>query len=431
MKILQVVASYKPAFVYGGPVMSVAKLCEELEGGRGNEGEKLNAESGRRRLESRKSGDGSPLVDGERWMTKGVESGKWELESEEVAVTVYTTLANGKEELPYQNGEVRDVDGVEVHYFKRLTKDHSHLSLALYWQLLKTIRQFDIIHIHAWWNLVSMPVCLIAFLFRKKMILTPRGTLSSYSFQVNNSRFKKLFHQLLGKSILNYCYFHTTSKKESIDTQNLLNPKKIYTLPNFVSLPWDQDFHRQKNSETDTLKLIFLSRVEQKKGLELLFDALANCNFNWSLSIVGSGESEYVESLKFKAQSLKLTDRINWLGAVYGKEKFEILAQHDFFILPSFDENFANVVIESIYCGTPVLITKNVGLSDYVSDHQLGYVFNRDLHSLFEALQQASKTHNKTDFRPDILNQKIRKDFNEDYLRQGYLKMYSEVAGNM
>jgi hypothetical protein len=31
MKILHITASYKPAYIYGGPVMSVAKLCEEIQ----------------------------------------------------------------------------------------------------------------------------------------------------------------------------------------------------------------------------------------------------------------------------------------------------------------------------------------------------------------------------------------------------------------
>ncbi|RRN76659.1 hypothetical protein EIM50_23570, partial [Pseudoxanthomonas sp. SGD-10] len=154
-------------------------------------------------------------------------------------ITVYTTLANGEEELPYPSGTVRNVDGVEVHYFKRLTKDHSHFSPALYWKLWKTAKDFDIIHIHAWWNLISIFSLFIALLKGKPVVLTPRGTLSGYSFNNRTSAPKKLFHQLLGKPLLKRCYIHTTSKREELDMQALLQPTYLKTISNLVELPWE------------------------------------------------------------------------------------------------------------------------------------------------------------------------------------------------
>ncbi|NNU34836.1 glycosyltransferase [Mucilaginibacter sp. S1162] len=113
MKILQINASYKPAYIYGGPTMSVAKLSEQLVNA-GNE------------------------------------------------VTVFTTTANGKYELAIDPNKSILVDGVSVTYFKRITKDHSHLSPGLLLNLWRNVRKFDIIHIHAWWNLVSVFSAFIA-----------------------------------------------------------------------------------------------------------------------------------------------------------------------------------------------------------------------------------------------------------------------------
>ena len=50
------------------------------------------------------------------------------------------------------------------------------------------------------------------------------------------------------------------------------------------------------------------------------------------------------------------------------------MQQHDLMVLPSHDENFGNVVIESLSVGTAVLISKNVGLADYVTENNLGWV---------------------------------------------------------
>jgi len=389
MKILQITASYKPAYVYGGPVMSVAKLCEEL----------CKVESNELKVKSK---------------------------HQIVEVTVYTTLANGKDELPYVNKENKINNGVNVKYFKRITKDHSHLSPALLWHLWKTVKQFDVVHIHAWWNLVTMPACLIAILRGVKVILTPRGTLSSYSFEVNNSKLKRIFHQCVGEPLLNKTFFHCTSAKEVADTKTLLKPKAIRNIPNFVALPWHNRFEK-KTSNNKLLKLIFLSRIEQKKGLELLLEVLATLDFDWELTVVGSGKPEYIDSLKWKMENGKLGRHVKWLGAVFGDDKFPLIAAHDYLILPSYDENFANVVIESIFVGTPVLITENVGLSDYVVNKKLGLVCERNADGLKNILLQATEAKEAVWFKPEVLTATIAADFKEDLLREHYLTMYKEV----
>ena len=145
MKILHITASYKPAFVYGGPIYSVAALSEAL---------------GKSEVRSLQSVSSHSLL---------------------YNVEVITTLANGKEELPYASGEIKIIEGIDVRYFKRWTKDHSHFSPSLLWHLWKTARTFDVIHIHSWWNLVSMGSVLICIIKGIKPIISPRGMLGDYT----------------------------------------------------------------------------------------------------------------------------------------------------------------------------------------------------------------------------------------------------------
>jgi glycosyltransferase involved in cell wall biosynthesis len=123
-----------------------------------------------------------------------------------------------------------------------------------------------------------------------------------------------------------------------------------------------------------------------------------------------------VESLKFKVDSLKLSEVVHWKGAVYGDEKFQLLAAHDLLVLPSFNENFANVVIESIAVGTPVLISDQVGLHQYVSRHHLGLVHQLTRESLLHQL----------DLFKEIapLDFSIPKDFSSLPLVEKYMNLY-------
>ena len=65
-------------------------------------------------------------------------------------VSVFTTTANGKTELPVIPDIMTVVAGVNVTYFKRLTKDHSHWSPGLLLKLWRDATTFDVVHIHAW-----------------------------------------------------------------------------------------------------------------------------------------------------------------------------------------------------------------------------------------------------------------------------------------
>lgn len=385
MKILHISASYKPAYIYGGPVMSVAKLCEEL--------------------------------------------------SEKHQIKVYTTLANGKQELNYPANETRVVDGIPVTYFKRITKDHSHLSPALYAHLWKTVKNFDLVHVHAWWNLVSVISCSIALLRGVKVLLTPRGTLSNYSFNNRTSLPKQIFHQLIGKPLLKRCHLHVTSQKEKTDLLNLVKrPKGIHTIPNFVKLSATQQSPiqcapLQNHNTTDHLRLIFLSRIEEKKGLDILLNALVNVTVPYYLTIAGDGNAGYINQLKGLAASNNIQQHMSWIG-FQQENKFDILARHDLLILPSHDENFANVVIESLSVGTAVLISKNVGLADYVADKNLGWTCNNNIAEISNNISQIRTQTEQLKSIRETSPLIIRKDFNDQALIEKYKTMYQNIINH-
>ncbi|MFC5283188.1 glycosyltransferase [Pedobacter alpinus] len=175
---------------------------------------------------------------------------------------------------------------------------------------------------------------------------------------------------------------------------NIKEKRFIFIIHNIVKVP--ANLPLRDRVYDGTLKLIFLSRIHHKKGIELLLEALALVDFPFQLSIVGEGDIEYVESLKLKVKNLGLEDCINWVGAVYGDEKFKLLAENDLFVLPSYNENFANVVIESLAVGTPVLISDKVGLAQFVVKNELGLTHQHDVDSLLKELQHFTHTQGLT-----------------------------------
>ncbi|HEY9003249.1 MAG TPA: glycosyltransferase [Mucilaginibacter sp.] len=380
MRILQINASYKPAYIYGGPTMSVSKLSEQLA-------------------------------------------------KAECYTEVFTTTANGDTELQVVPDERVMVDGVLVTYFKRLTKDHTHFSPALLKKLWKEARNFDVIHIHAWWNLVSVLSCWIAIKRRVPVVISPRGTLSAYSFSNKNSLSKRIIHSWLGKRLLKKSSFHVTSDRERRAIENIIPPKRIVTIPNFVALSERINDERNEFPDNSPLKLLFFSRIEEKKGLDILLNALTSVTIPYHLTIAGDGEADYINQLKAIATNNGIADRVSWIG-FQGANKFEVLQQHDLMVLPSHDENFGNVVIESLSVGTAVLVSKYVGLADYVSANSLGWVCELDekdisayINKIFD---QKDKLARITQAAPGI----IRRDFDETSLTEKYISMYNQIINN-
>lgn len=430
MKILHITASYKPAYIYGGPIASVSKLCESIS-----------------------------LLSFDSAQDDITEGAKLELQ-------VLTTTANGKAELGVKVGKPLLVDGVVVNYFKRWTKDHSHFSPGLLWGLRKEIikskktkaerlkqnaekkgeispleeppRLADtlpkegnevIIHIHAWWNLVSVLSCLVAKWYKVPVVLSPRGMLTSYTQGNRNSFSKKILHKIIGKSLLKYVHVHATSEQEKLEVLKLVQAKSISVIPNLVSIPKAQStkLKAKRTDHVSTFKLLFLSRIEEKKGVDLLLEALSTVNFDYHLTIAGTGEENYIKSLKLKAESLKLGECIKWIGQVSNDEKFSMMADHDLLVLPSYNENFANVVIESLSVGTPVLVSKNVGLADYVKANELGWVCSLEPKDIAEKINLA---YNETLKRETIKRNApilIKNDFDDEVLVERYLELYRDV----
>jgi glycosyltransferase involved in cell wall biosynthesis len=130
--------------------------------------------------------------------------------------------------------------------------------------------------------------------------------------------------------------------------------------------------------------------------------------------------------LKSLAETHDLSKSISWIG-FQGANKFDLLQQHDLMILPSYDENFGNVVIESLSVGTGVLVSKQVGLAGYVAENNLGWVCELDKGEISNYInnirQESAQLSAIREHAPAL----IRNDFNEAALTKKYMDMYHQI----
>ncbi|MBI4709034.1 MAG: glycosyltransferase family 4 protein [Candidatus Portnoybacteria bacterium] len=157
---------------------------------------------------------------------------------------------------------------------------------------------------------------------------------------------------------------------------------EVEVVPNGVSLDKLKSENEEVKTEIHNLKnklgikesekvIITVSRLVPKNGVGDLIEAVSKLQIpNYKLLILGSGPLE--ESLKSKTESLKLGNRVNFLGEIPNKKVPEYLAISDVFVRPSLSEGLGNAFLEAMAAGVPVIGTEVGGIPDFLVNRETG-----------------------------------------------------------
>jgi glycosyltransferase involved in cell wall biosynthesis len=125
--------------------------------------------------------------------------------------------------------------------------------------------------------------------------------------------------------------------------------------------------------------ILFLSRIHEKKGLDLLIDTLTLlADKHPHLIIAGDGETAYVQAMKDRAQRAGIGGRTHFVGLVKGPAKTALFRRAAMLAIPTSQENFGIVFPESLACETPVLVTEGVDIHTELTDSGGALLIRRD-----------------------------------------------------
>ncbi|KXX72552.1 glycosyltransferase [Flammeovirga sp. SJP92] len=245
--------------------------------------------------------------------------------------------------------------------------------------------KFDLIHLQHIWHPYTAIVTFFSKLYNIPYLITPRGMLEPWIMNKNPIK-KKIALFLYQKNDLKRANcIHATCELEKNNIQKVISHDSIKIVPNGLDLSKVPSEKQSYNNK----KVVFLSRIHQKKGIELLIEAWKKIDTDWKLEIAGDGEANYIKSITEKINNSN--SNIEYVGAVYGTEKWDFIKSSDIFILPTYSENFGIVVAEALSVGVPVITTKGTPWND-LNVNKCGWWIDLSIDNLADTLQQAINT---------------------------------------
>lgn len=326
MKLSLIIPSFYPATIYGGPIFSTLHTCQELA----------------------------------------------KLEDMEVKVSTTNTNMTSKLDV-VTNKWKKFEDDFYVKYYDETKIDK--FSLQLYLNIWKDIKAVDVVHVQSIFNTPTPISLLFSRLFKKPILLSPRGSLGDWCLD-NGSAFKGKWLKWFIKPFAYKVIWHATAEQEKNEIQSIFPNAKVEVISNGIEYDSFQKYfeltklefvkkYAEKKIEAEKI-IVSMGRLQKKKGFDILIDSFMKVLVEYSnakLFIAGEDEGEKENLLKL-IKELGLVDKVFLTGAINGQDKINFLANADLFVLPSHNENFGNVYIESLAAGTPIVASKNTPWSE-------------------------------------------------------------------
>jgi len=364
------------------------------------------------------------------------------LVSKNIDVTIITTNSNGDiGQLPLDvplNQPIQQ-NGYQIIYFRCSPCRRYKFSLSLLQWLNANARQFDLAHIHALFSPVTTLAATIARYHNLPYIIRPCGMLDPADLQK-----KKLLKQIYGTvlerpNLAGAAAIHFTSKEEAKISERFgLGSTSKMSVPQDLVIPLGvtAGFFPQRLRESQVPIILFMSRIEPKKGLDLLLPALesllaSGIEFQFILAGSNPQDADYETGIKLKIQNSSLAKYTTITGFVGGDLKVELLTNADLFVLPSYYENFGIAVAEAMAAGVPVAISDRIHIWEDIQEAEAGWVGSLEVGAIANLIKSALLDPEERKRRGLNGKEYAKKHYNWEAIAQQTIDAYQQILSSI
>jgi glycosyltransferase involved in cell wall biosynthesis len=385
MKINVIIPNFFPATIYGGPIFSSLNTSKEL----------------------------SKLKD--------------------IQINVSSTNANMHSKLDVEvNKKIKFEENFYVKYYDETKIDK--ISLPLLFNVWKDIKESDIVHIQYMFSTPTPIGLFYSWLLKKPTILSPRGALGEWCL-AQGSGYKKSWLKYFIKPFSKKTVWHATAQQEKDEILSIFPNAIVEIIPNGIEydkfqnsnlLSKNEYIKKFTNQEIEPNKIIVsMGRLQKKKGFDILINSFYETlkSFPNSILLIAGGDEGEKENLKNQIKDLNLESNIFLIGAIEGQDKIDFLANADLFCLPSHNENFGNVYVESLATGTPIVASKMTPWSE-VEDYDCGKWVENTIEETSKAINEILKEDRNL---MRINSKKLAEKYGWQYIANQFKNLFDKI----
>ncbi len=273
---------------------------------------------------------------------------------------------------PLQRYQLIDTDAGQANilFFERWKYEKYAFSRNLQKWLTKNIKNYHLVHIHSIFNYPTYIAAKIASTVKIPYIIAPHGMLEPWALTHKAWKKRIIYNYAVKPTLEGANAIHATSSPEANNIKSLgIDKNRLLFIPNgikteeFTSLPSNDIFYEKFPHLSGKNLIVFLARIDPKKGLDLLASAFAKVKHLYPTShlvIIGStttSDTQYLDTVKQYFQDNNCSENVTFTGMLTGKLKLSALSAASIYVAPSYSEGFSMSVLEGMAAGLPCVIT--------------------------------------------------------------------------
>jgi len=287
---------------------------------------------------------------------------------------------------------------------------------SMFTSLLQNIRIAKVVHIHFARDLISFYAAVVCILLKKPYFVQTHGMV-----RPDTRLMAKIADTFFTKFLLNHaekCFYLNPIEASDLRVVGV-NLHKLRLLENGIEA---NSLIREQSLST---KVLFCSRLHPNKNVSLfieLAEFMIRHGSSFQFLICGPDGPDMPNVLS--KVSTNETKQLSYIGSKNRSDVIELLSSVDCLVLPSIYDPFPMIILESLSCGTPVLISEICGHSEKVKDFDPLFVFSEEnLLKLSQQLVAIINTYSTVEAKRQIA-QKSESIFGINQVTQKLLNYY-------
>jgi glycosyltransferase involved in cell wall biosynthesis len=317
------------------------------------------------------------------------------LGNQNIQVDVISTNANGKVRLDVPLQSWLKKDNYRIQYFSYNSYFGEYkFSIPLTEWLFQNVSAYDIVHTNSLFGYPLLAAYWACRMQEVPYLVTPRGMLETWALAYKYHK-KHVYYKLFEAPALKRASaIHALTENEArsikflhLETPHVVIPNGIHR-QNFDPLIAPDLFYEKFPFARNKRLLLFLGRIDPKKGLDLLATAFSkvHCQYpNVHLIVAGPDNIKFLSTVQRYFADAGCLEAVTFTGMLSGQLQYAALAAAEIYVAPSYSEGFSMSVLEGMASGLPCVITTGCNFPE-IAEAKAGLVVNVNAAQIADAI---------------------------------------------